>query len=181
MSTLSTKEPDLSNAELMELHVCSERTITRNVARGMPRTRTGSADWIGSRKTKTKPAKPVDKGVVRAVANKGDVPIGDLNEETTRLRAAQADREEIEVAVRRGELMERELVRTVCVEAVVVFNSQMDSFPGRMANELAAISDPALMQERLDEECRRISAAVAQEFRKLALRANGGTGGAAPA
>lgn len=87
--------------------------------------------------------------------------------ETKRLRAAQAQIAELEAAERRRELVVMEDVRQVVMAAGVVFAQQLDALPGRMANEMAACSDPAIAHAKLRDECRRIRQATAQEFARI--------------
>lgn len=91
-----------------------------------------------------------------------------INHETARLRRVQADREELELAKSKGELMHIEDVRQVVLAANVVFASQLEALPGRLANELAALTNPALILAKLRDECRRVREAVANEFQRLA-------------
>jgi hypothetical protein len=121
---------------------------------------------------------PVD-GIESAVAwhaknvnpRKEKPPVGSIGDETARLKSAQADIAEIDAARMRGELIEAEEVRLVFAAAAVVFASQMQGLPGRVANELAALDDPALITHKLRDEIRRIREAVSQEFGRLAVLA----------
>ena len=113
------------------------------------------------------------------------IPAG-INSETARLRRAQAESEELDLAQRRGDLLPREDVRQLTLAMSGVFASQLEALPGRLANELAAINDPALIIAKLRAECRRIRDAAAAEIRELASGARdsgsgGEDGGAAPA
>lgn len=93
-----------------------------------------------------------------------------VGEQTARLRRAQADREELEIAERRGELIPAEEVKQAVLLAAGVYASQLDALPGRLANELAALNDPALILDRLRAECNRVRAATASALDELADR-----------
>src|SRR5687768_3645400 len=79
--------------------------------------------------------------------------------ETKRLRAAQADLAELEAAERRGDLMPYDDVKRWASEATVIFTSQLEGLPGRMANTLAGMDDAAQIRQALHDEVRRIRSA----------------------
>ena len=93
---------------------------------------------------------------------------GGINSETARLRRLQADREELEIAKARGQLVPAEDVRQTLLAAGAVFASQLDALPARLAHELVGITDVNVILERIRVECDRVREATAAQFNELA-------------
>lgn len=104
--------------------------------------------------------------------NRNRLPSGSLNDETTRLRSAQAEIAEIEAAKLRGELMLREDVRRVVEGAIFIINAEFRGAPRRMAPEIIGVTEPAEMQQRLRNEFTRIRSALSEKFAELALESD---------
>src|ERR1043166_2692750 len=85
-----------------------------------------------------------------------------------RLAKEQADKFEIENARRRGELILSSQVASVLSTLGADLAQRHDGLPGRLANELAGISDPAQIRERLLDELRIVRGAFSDAVDKLA-------------
>lgn len=62
-------------------------------------------------------------------------------------------------------------VKDTLSEISIAFGSQLDALGGRLANELAAIEDPAEVRQVLFAECRRIRSSTADALEALAAAA----------
>lgn len=76
--------------------------------------------------------------------------------ETARLARAQAVKVEMENFRRMGELGAWPQLFEVMAGLIVQMKASHEGVPGRLASELAAISDPPLVYKRLQQELRRI-------------------------
>jgi len=85
-----------------------------------------------------------------------------------RLAKEQADKFELENARRRGELILSSQVAEVLSTLGADLAQRHDGLPGRLANELAGISDAAQIRERLLDELRIVRGAFADAVDKLA-------------
>ena len=85
-----------------------------------------------------------------------------------RLAMEQADKFALENARRRGELILASQVADVLSTLGADLAQRHDGLPGRLANELAGISDPAQIRERLLDELRSIRGAFSDAVDKLA-------------
>jgi phage terminase Nu1 subunit (DNA packaging protein) len=85
-----------------------------------------------------------------------------------RLANAQAEKFELENARRRGELILANQVADVFATLAADLAARHDGLAGRMANELAGISDPARLRERLLDELRDVRSSFADAIEKLA-------------
>lgn len=77
---------------------------------------------------------------------------GDKNNyfaEKTRLTSAQADKVELENAVRQGELFEAQEAERIWSAQIGACRARLLSLPTKLAPELAGITDPIAVQERL--------------------------------
>ena len=92
----------------------------------------------------------------------------DIKTERKRLIKAQADKTECENQKLRGELVSFALVQDVLCETAVLYASSIDALPGRLANELAGLNDPAEIKARLFDECRRVRIATAKNLDRFA-------------
>lgn len=92
----------------------------------------------------------------------------DIKLERKRLIKAQADKTESENKKLRQELVAFSLVQDVLNEVAVLYGSSMDALPGRLANELAGISDPAEIRAKLFDECRNVRVLTATHLRGFA-------------
>jgi hypothetical protein len=89
-----------------------------------------------------------------------------------RLKYVNAQRRSVEQRTRErgGELVERGDVARVFDAVMVQVGAALEGLPGRMAGELAAINEPAVVREKLSDEVRRIRATAAEELAALASR-----------
>ncbi|WP_035484883.1 hypothetical protein [Geminicoccus roseus] len=81
-------------------------------------------------------------------------PAADLNAERTRLTKAQADKAELELALRRGELLPAEDVVAGWEAAIVRFRSLMMAMPTSLADELSGLNVEAtriILSDRIRE------------------------------
>lgn len=122
----------------------------------------------GSRLVKAGVFKPVSRGrydlaaSVRAyIQYQADgAETGDIATERKRLVRAQANHEELKVSQLTGRLTPIEEVRAAFSEAMVIVATQLDGLAGRMAGDLAGITNPAEIRKRLLDETRRIRSAA---------------------
>lgn len=92
-----------------------------------------------------------------------------------RYRAAKAERAELDLLEKSGELVLREEARRVFLDVAAVAGPHLDSIAGRLANELAGETDPGAVRQRIFEETRRVRTQVAGELLELAQKlGNGG-------
>ena len=99
-----------------------------------------------------------------------------------RIRLVQAQRKDIEdrTAQRSRNLISYEEHAATVFTVCSIYNSQLDGMGGRLANELAAESNPAVVRKRIFDETQRIRVAAAKEIeasaeRPAPRRANGKT------
>jgi len=98
-----------------------------------------------------------------------------------RLAKEQADKVALGNAVEREQHMLRAQVEPVLMEMAADLSARLDATASRLANDLAAISDPADIRQRLLRELRGVRAGVADHLGQLARRqpdAAAGGGGA---
>jgi hypothetical protein len=95
---------------------------------------------------------------------------GDLAEERRLLTIAQRKQIELAIETRREQLVELDAAGRVFDAAMVIVGGQLDGLGGRMAAELAAISDPAVIRAKVFDECRRIRNVAANELEAFAAR-----------
>lgn len=84
--------------------------------------------------------------------------------ERERLAMNQADKVALENAQKRGELIPVEILQEVLGSAFADHGAQLDGLAGRLANELAGITEPARIRAKLLDEVRRVRAALAQSL-----------------
>jgi phage terminase Nu1 subunit (DNA packaging protein) len=151
MAKKPPKKQERKIAQLAQALKISTVQVWRLAQRGMPLDADGARAWRAANvKTKT----------------------GKVADEVARLKSAQADLAELEAAERRDEVIDVEEVRYVFGAAMTAMTTQMEGLPGRVSTELAALNDPAVILHRLKDEIRRIRAAVAEEFCRLAVLAS---------
>jgi phage terminase Nu1 subunit (DNA packaging protein) len=92
----------------------------------------------------------------------------DIRIERKRLIKAQADNAECEYQIRRGELVALDVVKQILNEVAVLYGSSLDALPGRLAQELAGISDPAIVKIKLFDECRQLRNLTAEHLQRFA-------------
>lgn len=99
--------------------------------------------------------------------------------ERDRLASEQADKVALENRVRRGELVEAAAVQSMASELVARLGSALDGLPGRLANELAGIHEPAEIRARLVDEIRTARNSYAEGLGRMADAAAGAGAGRA--
>lgn len=85
-----------------------------------------------------------------------------------RLAKEQADKIALENAAKRGELLFSAHVAEVLSALSADLAARHDAVPGRVAGELAGITEPAVIRSRLLDELRSVRAAFADAAGKLA-------------
>ena len=145
----------LSRQEFAELLKVSPATITNWMDAGMPAVRTGRQKQAV--RITLAAALP---WVVSHRETKGG--------ERERLARVQADKVELENARKRGELIYADQVAEVLSTLAADVAAGMDAISGRLANELAGITDPAVIRGRIREEHRAVRGAFADATTKLA-------------
>lgn len=85
-----------------------------------------------------------------------------------RFETARAEKFELENARRRGELVLLSYVSEIMNEMAADLGARLDAISGRCANEFAGITDPALLRQRLLQECRAVRLGAAEHVLKLA-------------
>lgn len=102
-----------------------------------------------------------------------------------RLRLIDAQFHDLELRTREREkrVLPADEVAGMFEAAMTMIGSQLDALGRRFAPELAALTDPAIIQQRLFDETRRIRNAAADQLATLASSATGreGTPGTASA
>lgn len=162
MSAASPLYPASTIAKLFNL---TERRIQQLAKEGIiPKAERGKYDLIGSVRNYVKYLQ--ERALGRDDGSYTDE--ADIKIERKRLIKAQADKTESETQKLRGELIPFEWVEDVLNEVAVLYGSGVDALPGRLANELAGIHDPAEVKARLFDECRRIRIATADFLRRFA-------------
>jgi hypothetical protein len=84
------------------------------------------------------------------------------------LARAQAEKVRRENLRARGLLQPVELVDETLQGVTSVVVSELEGIPGRLANELAGTSEPAVVRARLQDECRAVRTAVADYLERRA-------------
>lgn len=87
----------------------------------------------------------------------------DPNHERARKDRAMADKLELELEFRRGELVDAAEVDSMNAEVDGIIRSNFMSLPSRLANELASLETPREVQIFLDEEIRKTLTQLSDE------------------
>lgn len=110
----------------------------------------------------------------------------DSKKEKGRLLKLQADEKEMKILTDKGLLLSIHDVKDMLSELISICAMGLESIPGRMATQLAGISEPAEIQKVLFEEIRTIRQSTASGIREFAgaeenIADPGGNNGRAPA
>jgi len=97
-----------------------------------------------------------------------------MAEEKRLLVIAQRKKIEQETRERSRELVPLADAQTAFSAAMVMIGSQLDGLPGRVAGEVAGLTEPAAVRSLLFEETRRIRDAAATKLETWASDSNGG-------
>lgn len=142
--------PILTRAEFARLCDVAPASVTNWMNDGMPADRSGRA----GREVRIDPA----KALPWVIAHR-ESPPGSQRE---RLAKAQAEKVEMENEQRRGKTIDAAQVEETMLGLAAYLAREHDALPGRVANELAGINEPAVIRSRLLEECRAIRDGLAQ-------------------
>lgn len=137
----------------------SEGWVTKALDQGMPSDRSGRARKSVSIETATAIPWLLERAASQVKREEGS--------ERERLAREMADGKALDNAARRGELVNVAHVRAVMLAAVSQLGAELEGVPGRMANELAAISEPAEIRARLLGQLRGVRSSYADRLGKL--------------
>lgn len=146
----------LTGREFAKLCGVSPATVTNWMNDGMPCVRSGRA----GREVQI----DIEQAFPWAIAHR-EAPPGSQRE---RLAKAQAEKVEMENEQRRGRTIDAAQVEETMLGLAAYLAREHDALPGRVANELAGINEPAVIRSRLLEECRAIREGLAQHFSRTA-------------
>lgn len=148
--------PHLTNRGFAQLLKVSPATVTSWMGAGMPHSRGG------------RQGRRVEVDLAAALPwvlqQRGAVPAGSQRD---RLAKEQADKVALANAVERGNHMLRSQVEPVLMELSADLSARLDSIAGRLAGELAHLSDPAEIRHRLLVEHRSVRSGLADHLRGL--------------
>lgn len=150
----------MNGAEYAELRGRTRAWVSGMIKKGMPVLAAGRP----GRECQIEPGHAIDWEIAQARAGRKQEK---TETQRDRLAKEQADKVAIENAVRRGELAKVAHFRAVATAAVSYLSSELDGIAGRLANELAGISDPAEIRQRLLAQHRDARATFAQRLAKL--------------
>jgi phage terminase Nu1 subunit (DNA packaging protein) len=142
--------PILTRAEFAKLCDVAPATVTNWMNDGMPCVRSGRS----GREVEIDPAKALPWVIAHREAPPGS--------QRERLAKAQAEKVEMENEQRRGRTIDAGQVEETMLGLAAYLAREHDALPGRVANELAGINEPAVIRSRLLEECRAIREGLAQ-------------------
>lgn len=162
---MSSESPAYPASTLAKLFRLTERRVQQLAKEGiLVKTTHGKYDLVGSVQGYVKYLQ--DRAVGRQDAAYTDPT--DIRLERKRLIKAQADNAECEHQVRRGTLVALDVVEQVLNEVAVLYGSSLDALPGRLAQELAGMSDPAVIKNKLFDECRQLRNLTADGLQRFA-------------
>lgn len=145
----------LSRNQFAELLKVSPGTITNWMDGGMPAQRTGRQRQV----VRIHLAKALPWVVAHRETKGG---------ERERLAKEQADKFAIENARKRGEIIYADQVAETLAKLGAELAARHDAVPGRVAGELAGLTDPATIRQRLLDELRAVRGAFADAIAELA-------------
>ena len=93
---------------------------------------------------------------------------GNIAVERLRLTVAQRKALEQTTAIKARELVPADEVQTLFCATLAMSMSQLDGMGGRLCNDMAAQSDPAICKKVMFDETRRIRAALAADLQSFA-------------
>lgn len=100
--------------------------------------------------------------------------IGTKEQEEKRLIAAKARKVEMELQILKEQLVPVMDVQILLDEVAINYVSGLEALPGRMANLIAGMNDPAEIKERIFGEVRRVRKSTAEKL--TGFRAGGKNG-----
>ena len=92
----------------------------------------------------------------------------DLADERKKLVVAQRQKAETENAIKKGELIEAEVVSSLLNEMSVIFARELEGTPARLAQSMALCDDPTIIQKTLNDEIRSIRSRASQAVENFA-------------
>ena len=101
-------------------------------------------------------------------------PAGDISAERKKLLAAQARIKTVEARVAEASVVSWNDAQAIMNEIATTYVTLMEGLPGRLASQLAGMTDTAAIRKLLLDELRQIRTAAADRFEKLAAMAHGG-------
>lgn len=106
---------------------------------------------------------------------------GDLTEARRLLCIAQEEKTRLDIAERQRELVPLAEAQAIFDRTMILIGGQLDGLAGRMAGELAGITDPAEIRAALFHETRRIRDEAARQLTDWAAgHPGGGPAGSTP-
>lgn len=93
---------------------------------------------------------------------------GAFHQARARRETAQAEMSEMELAQRRGELLDRADVRSACAAAVTEFRTRLESLSTTLGPQLAPVADEARCIALLAEHHEQLLEELARKFRAMA-------------
>ena len=136
----------LTTKQVMEVFNCSRQTLTNWVEAGCPKLRRGVFDvrhlvkWNMEREKARLEARLKNLG---------------LEENESRLKLAQAERAELDLAIKRAEYIDLDAVRTDWASHINTAKTQLLSIPAKLAIPLAACDNAAGRRALIEQEIRR--------------------------
>jgi phage terminase Nu1 subunit (DNA packaging protein) len=100
--------------------------------------------------------------VVKHLNESGDHAKLDRTQEDARLKKAQADLKELDLAMRRGELASAVDVGNAVTSVLMALRSRLLALPKRMAPVVAGLKKPAEIQAKLEKDVHQALAELAQ-------------------
>ena len=150
----------MTASEYAHLRGRSRAWVTGQLKVGMPAVRTGRQ----GAEVEIDPGPAIDWEIEQARAGRR----GASDSQRDRLAKEQADKVAMANAVEREDHMLRSHIEPVLMEMAAHLGARLDSIAGRLANQVATLSDPADIRIRLLTEHRAVRSAVAEHLRKLA-------------
>lgn len=153
MANVTEKQSQRGFAQLLDV---SPQTVSNWCEAGMPHS--GGGRHGEAREINVREALPW------VAANRTNKPAS----EKGRLDRERADKLAIENAAKRGDLIRREHIELYVQYSESSVASELHAIGGRLANDLAGISDPAVIRARLLDETKRVRRNHAANLAKLA-------------
>ena len=148
--------PTLSRRQFAEALQVAPSTVTAWMQAGLPHRNSGRQG-----RTVSIPLAEALPWLAKHRANASD-------SQRERLAKEQADRVALANAAQRGDHMLRSQVEPVLMTLAANLSASLDAIAGRLATELASVSDPAQVRQRLLAEHREVRAQLANNLRTLA-------------
>jgi phage terminase Nu1 subunit (DNA packaging protein) len=143
----------LSQQDVADMHGVDVRTVRRWDEEGHPRRTDGT--YVA--------AKSIEWRLARL--NLGAL---DLDGERARLAKLQADRLQVDLRARSGDLLQRDRLEQAWSMSLAACRDSLLGIPRRLANELVGEQDDRVIARRIDEEIRHAFKAMVLEFSKPA-------------